>query len=207
MQMYPIHVLLIWYCFGCLSKNPKVVGMLPKVFVYVRNSHTEKRLIDAGCSRVYKIENFFIEKDSDPIVSYDITIALPQLAEHQLCSFTEAKKIHCEIFTALDKSKLSYLVLLHPKMDKIYYKELMSDFHGEIYDGSSHVGLQMGACLINTYSSLVHEAIQEGKDVHIFDPLGFNYSMFDEYSDISYSKNSNELEIFLSNYKEKMNNV
>ncbi|WP_415902803.1 hypothetical protein ACMXYR_02680 [Neptuniibacter sp. QD29_5] len=207
-QLYPTYLLIIWKIFGCLSDDPKVVGMLHGVSVFVRNENTEQKLIEAGCKHVVKIDNFFVSEINNLVdmeSDYDLAIGLPQLAEHGLCDSETARNIHINLLKALDDSNLSYLVLLHPKMNRKEYENLTNNYKGDVFDGSSHEGLLLADCFINTFSSLTHEAIQAGKNIHIFDPVDLGYTMFDAYRDITYSKNIKEFEDFLKDYKSHLN--
>jgi hypothetical protein len=189
--MYPISLLAVWWVNGCLSKTPSVVGGVDGVGVLVRNERTYERLVEAGVKKanVVLIPNFYIQKsNTKKREGFDISIAVPQLFEHDLCSYEKALDIHKSVFRIFGGLNVKAVLLLHPKMNKTKYEQLARKYNANIYCGSSHEAVSNTRVFINTYSSLTHEAIESGAEVHIFDPIGLRYNMFKNYVDISYSE-------------------
>lgn len=202
--LYPVSLLLLWRVMGCLSSNPLVVGTSLGTLVVVRYQATLNRLIRGGVPKdnISVVPNFFYEENGHPVsvkeaVSYDIAIALPQLYEHDLCSKKEANQYHKNIFSVLKDADLKSVVLLHPKMDRQKYHKFIAPFGLEVFNGSSYSAIKKSRCLVSTYSSLTHDAYEEGLICHVYDPMNFRYSMFSDYIDCTYSYSMEEFELFI----------
>lgn len=202
--MYPVSQLLVWWVFGAKSDNPKFIGHLKGVAVEVRIPKTFERLRISGVQNITLCNNYMLNEtelvDAEPI--YDLALALPQLSEHELCSHVTAKKIHDDLIKCLKSSGLNFVILLHPKMDEEYYAEFLKVYNVQIFDGSSYSAIKLSRGLLSVYSSLTHDAYSWDKWVHVYDPLGLNYRMFECYPELEISTNidmlSQALKIFRS---------
>lgn len=207
--MYPASQLLAWWIFGAKSENPKFIGHLKGVAVEVRNPQTFVRLRASGVKNITLLKNYMLSGASvecaEPV--YDIAVAFPQLSEHNLCSQDTSKKIQIDLIKCLKSSGLNFVILLHPKMDKEYYLQFLNDYNVQVFDGSSYSGIKLSRGFLSIYSSLTHEAISCGKWAHVYDPLDFDYKMFECYPKLETSKSidmlSHALDVFRRQYVEK----
>ena len=207
--MYPVSQLLAWWIFGAKSQNPKFIGHLNGVAVEVKNPETFKRLRASGVKNISLLKNYMLSGASvecaEPV--YDIALAFPQLSEHNLCSQDTAKEIQIDLIRCLQSSGLNFVILLHPKMDKEYYLQFLNDYNVQVFEGSSYSAIKLSRGFLSIYSSLTHEAISCGKWAHVYDPLNFDYKMFECYPKLKTSKSidmlSHSLNIFRRQYVEK----
>jgi hypothetical protein len=207
--MYPASQLLTWWIFGTKSQNPKFIGHLNGVAVEVKSPATFERLRASGVKNISLLNNYMLSGASvecaEPV--YDIALAFPQLSEHNLCSQDKSKEIQIDLIRCLQSSGLNFVILLHPKMDKEYYLQFLNDYNVQVFEGSSYSAIKLSRGFLSIYSSLTHEAITCGKWAHVYDPLDFNYKMFECYPALETSKSidvlSHALDIFRSQYVEK----
>ena len=207
--MYPASQLFAWWIFGAKSDNPKFIGHLKGVAVEVRIPQTFERLHASGVKNISLLNNYMLSEagfdGTDPV--YDIALAFPQLSEHNLCSQDTSKKIQIDLIKCLKSSGLNFVILLHPKMDKEYYLKLLNGYNVQVYVGSSYSAIKLSRGFLSIYSSLTNEAVSLDKWAHVYDPLDFDYKMFECYPEVEISKSidmlSHALDVFTRRYVEK----
>lgn len=184
---------------GVLSKNPWVMGSGESTVLCLPNKHlmrhyqalglspTKTALVgDVSYDKLYlrcreKNENrLSLEKRYGLETGKELLIlALPQLAEHGILSWSDHWKEIRFLVTSAVLTEQNVLVSLHPKMLRDRYVFLAEEYNCHIVDEQLSDVLPAGDLFVATFSSTVLWAVLCGIKSVVVDFYGFNYNMYD----------------------------
>jgi len=186
---YSIDIILTFFFFGVLSKNPWVMGANNNAILCLNNDTQAKKMIDHGVNKEniaitgsYKItQNFNNARERVEVVGF----SLPQMFEHNILPWDEHINIIEAILFELTFLNVRVVVFLHPKMDRDNYKYLETKFNCHIASKRTDVGIMDVDLYISTFSTTVLTATIFGIPSLVIDCFDAKYTMYDEYSSIS----------------------
>jgi len=211
--------------FGVLSSDPYVMGCGESDILCLNSKQNVEKYIQKGVDKdkIYlvgdisfdRLYNNYIKREAlkkEIKKKYSLNkgaeiviIALPQLAEHRLMSWDDHwKEIHF-LMKELSSINKNILISLHPKMDKLKYEFLESDYNCKILDERLGIVLPIADLFVATFSStVVWSVLCEIKTI-VVDFYDLNYSMYDFLTSIEIVNNRDEFKDILMNifYKKK----
>jgi hypothetical protein len=217
LSFYPFYVLNALYKFGTLSSNPWVMGNGISDIVCLDSKNSYKRYLDYGVSQDklrivgdISYDNLYLHysnKNKEILYSkYNLDaskkiliVALPQLAEHKIMSWTDHWKEIYFIVATIPKDKFNIILSLHPKMDILKYKHLEDSFECTIISERLVNILPAADMFIATYSSTVIWSTLCGIKTIVIDFYNLNWSLYEHLSSIVLIKNK---ELFLETINE-----
>lgn len=198
--------------FGSLPDNPWVMGGGFSDLVLVDGEATKQRYIEYGCDSQKLVVTGHSSHDDlyEILVKKDVVrkvlrkkyrlknkhlsiLALPQLAEHNICAWDEHwKEIHF-LCSSFRENAEDVLISLHPKMDRNQYQFIESEYGLAIANEPLQTILPSADSFIATFSSTVEWAVLCKIPVIVVDFYGFNYDIYDDYNGVLIVNEKNQL--------------
>lgn len=189
---YPINIIIALKAFGVLSKNPWVMGANNGATLCLNNQKSKLKYMKASVNEgnimvtgSYKIKDAYLNERNRIEM---IGLALPQMYEHNILSWSEHIKIIESLLSGICALGKEVIVFLHPKMDKSNYCYLELKYNCKIYEQRTDIGLKLVDLYVATFSTTVLTAVTHGIPSLVIDCFNANYKMFDDYTSIKVFK-------------------
>lgn len=206
---YPVDILAVIWLFGCMPKNPWVMGSNEWVTVCVTSIFFKEKLISLNVSSdgifvtgSYKWDLKIKEKEFSG-GRYKVGLGVPQLYEHGLMEWSpHIKNIENVIRSITLHKNFELFLCLHPKMDIEKYSFLVEKYSCQIEVAKTDSAIVDYDLYVATFSSTVFSALNYGVPCVVVDYYGLNYTMFNEYSSVSVIDDERSLDVLLSRYSQ-----
>lgn len=222
-SFYPAITTEVLYRFGSLSKNPWVLGGGLSDLVLVDGKEMESRYIYYGCDPKKIIVTgqpfcdsiFYALKNKNELRNklsrkYGLdkghltVLSLPQYGEHKILPWDkhwEEIRFLCEI---LSSKTGDVLVSLHPKMEIEQYEFIESEFGISIVDENLKDILPIADSFTATFSSTVDWAVLCKIPTIVFDFIGIDTGICDDYDGVVVVNSRGEYSSLISQVQNDM---